>query len=145
MIRKRSFNVFVYLISIVVSSCFLFALDYVGTWIDSTTVPDTTIILEFEKDMFTVTVDLPEPDPDTVATGTLESDGDTLTVTLISLDYFGTVYTGAELETILKNLLNLPGPVNSVTYSISENTMTISGELILTLTKTTDTLFSVKS
>ncbi len=143
--KKKLLYVLSGLIIISAASCFLFTPDYVGTWVDSTTVPGTTITLEFERDEFLVTVDLPELDPDTVAQGTLEKNRDTLTATLISLDYYGQEYTGALLETVLINILELPGPVNSVTYSVSGDTMTIQGELILKLTKESDTLTAVKS
>ena len=144
--KKKLLYVLSGLIIISAASCFLFTPDYVGTWVDSTTVPGTTITLEFERDEFVVTVDFPEPHPDTVARGTLERNRDTLTATLISLDHRGQVYTGAALETVLINLLKLPGTENSVTYSISGDTLTITGELILILTeKESDTLTAVKS
>ncbi len=123
------------IILFLVISCHIPTPDYVGSWLDSTTVPGTTITIVLKADTFTITIDIENPKPTEpyrrVVTGSLKSEGSTLTATIK-----GVTNDGVEVdEHLLQAILALiGGDTHTATYSIEEDTMTLSGDLLERLT-----------
>jgi hypothetical protein len=107
--------------------------DYVGVWVDSDTLAAdfTKVTFDLKSDEGTITIEPPSPAPATVITGTLEKSGSTLTATITAISVGGApqdvdIYLGLLLLT----------RENTFTYSVSGNTLTITGALIAALTAT---------
>jgi hypothetical protein len=157
--RRYRFVLLAIILSLLLSTCAQFDPQWMGTWVDDTTVRYVTITLDLGEDEGTLTVDNENLDAKTMKSiikGTLEGDEDTLTATISSiyaetkLNQDGITLTGALLEAYVTTEpddggLGLPGLTNSVSYHIEGNTMTLKGELISVLTEgQSDTLTAVK-
>jgi hypothetical protein len=122
--------------------------DYVGVWVDATTLAlaGTTVTFDLDADAATLTIDNTLAD-DVVVVGSLEqTNSTTLTTTITQMTVgVGPPLTGAALEAALFATYGLT-PVNTFTYSVAGNTMTITSALILALTNNfTNTLTAVRS
>jgi hypothetical protein len=121
------------------SSCDLSTPDYVGTWIDNSTVPGKTITAELEADEFTLTIDTENPMPlephIRIVTGTLSVRGNTMTATIT-----GIIDDGNELDDALLQAIFalIGGDTHNALYSIDGDTMILSGQLLILLTGQTD-------
>ena len=114
---------------------------YVGVWEDSTTLSAAFTVVTFDlgADEGTITIDYQPPNPkadsDVVITGTLSSSGSTLTATITAISVGGLPLTpDAAIDAFLAGLTPPQGRVNDFTWSVSGNTLTISGDLISALT-----------
>ncbi len=75
-------------IILLISACEQFDPQWMGTWVDDTTVPDTVITLDFDKWEGTVTVVNNDPSATirlTDVEGSLNGDEDTILATITSL------------------------------------------------------------
>ena len=109
--------------------------DYVGTWVDSTTLVAvaTTVTFDLSAEAGNIFIDKPVGD-DVEVIGILENDGSTLTATITQITVGSTVYTGALLDGFLALLTPPLTTVNTFTYGVAGNTLTITGNLISALT-----------
>jgi hypothetical protein len=118
-----------------ISSCDLSTPDYVGTWVDKSTVSGTTITVELEADEFTLTIDTENPTPPTphrrVVTGTLTVKGNTMAATITGIIEDGKKLDDALLQAIFALI---GGDTHNATYSIVGDTMILSGQLLIQLT-----------
>jgi hypothetical protein len=120
--------------------------DYIGVWVDSTTLAAglTTVTFDLSADEGTITIDKPVGD-DVEVNGTLEKTNSTLTATITQVTVGAVVYTGPALDAFLFALTPSLTTVNTFTYSVVGDTLTITGDLIDALTGgLTDTLTATK-
>lgn len=108
--------------------------DYVGIWVDATTLAlaGTVVTFDLEADAATITID--NVGDDVVVVGTLEKSGSTLTATITQITVGTTVYSGTALDLFLAAMIPPLTRVNTFTYSVVGDTLTITGDLILALT-----------
>ena len=135
---------------LLLSTCEQFDPQWMGTWVDDTTVPDTVITLDFDKWEGTVTVENNDPAATirlTVVEGSLNGDKDTILATITSLYQkygdgseilltdpnliFGYVVTPPDPD--CPTCLGLEWPC-SVSYHIEGETITLTGPLVSVLT-----------
>ncbi len=146
--RRYRFVVLSITLGLLLGTCVQFDPQWMGTWVDDTTVPYVTITFDLGEDEGTLTVDNENPDAKTMKTivkGSLKGDEDTLTATISSiyaetqLNPDGFTLTGALLEAYVTTEppdgLGLPGLTNSVSYRIESEIMTLNGEFISVLTE----------
>ena len=122
-------------IFVLVISCYVPTPDYVGSWVDSTTVTGTTITIVLKTDTFTITIDTENPKPPApyrrVVTGSLKSDGSTLIATIKGVKNDGVALDDPSLQALFALI---GGDTHTATYSIEGDTMTLSGFLLVLLT-----------
>ena len=123
------------IIFFLVISCHVPTPDYVGSWVDSSTVPGTTITVVLKADNFTITIDTENPKPPApyrrVVTGSLKSDGSTLIATIKGVKNDGVALDDPSLQALFALI---GGDTHNATYSIEGDTMTLSGFLLMLLT-----------
>ena len=156
--KKHGCLIFTILILIaLLISCETTNPQWIGIWVDDTSLPLATITLDFNRAAGTVTLDNSDPEAEawlTIITGSLGGDENTLTATISSIyqesnsNPDGITLKGPLLEAYLLTL-GLPGLSNSVSYSIVTQgdtiTLILQGELISVLTEgASDTLQAVK-
>ena len=134
------------LLALLVTACPVIPPDYVGLWVDSTTLLGlgTTVTFNLSADEGTITIVSPVPANDPVFTANLVQDGTTLTATITALSVGGAAVPDALVDGALA-LKGIASRTQSFTYSVVGDTLTITGTLILALTGSlTNTLTAVK-
>jgi hypothetical protein len=152
--RRYRFVLLAIILSLLLSTCAQFDPQWMGTWVDDTTVSMVTITLDFSEDYGTIIVDNEDPTAKTKKTivkGTLTGDEYTLTatVTYIYLESNTSppiIFESDEPYSIEAYLitLGLDGLKNSASYRIENNTITLKGKIISVLTGGPDELTAVK-
>ncbi|MBA7572797.1 hypothetical protein ES708_14583 [subsurface metagenome] len=137
----------------VFSACDTFDPQWIGIWVDDSTVENVKVILDLGKDEGTVRVENSDPTAEislTIVDGSLEGDEDTITATITYL-YAEENDPPAVFETKNRAMIEAylrtlgVGRTNSCSYTIEGDTLTITGQLILVLTTNeSDTLTAVK-
>jgi hypothetical protein len=124
------------LLALLFTACPVIPPDYVGVWVDSTTLALTSCIVTFDlsADEGTITIDNVGTVQDIVFTATLAQDGGTLTATITALSIGGTPIADAGIDAALIGLGVTGGRTQSFTYDVTGDTLTISGQLIADLT-----------
>jgi len=151
--RRYRPGILAILIVCLLTTCNMFDPQWMGVWVDATTVDQVTVTLDLGKDEGTVTVVNTDPDAETSLTiveGSLEGDEDTITATITYLyakrndspEPFETD-NPAFIEAYMRTLG--VARTNSCSYTIEGNTFTIWGPLISVLTENvSDTLTAIK-
>jgi hypothetical protein len=142
------------LVVCILSACNMFDPQWMGVWVDDSTVLDVKVTLDLGKDEGTVTVVNSDPSADTALTiveGSLDGDEDTITATITYLYAESNDDPPKVLETessaIIEAYMRTLGVArtNSCSYAIEGNIFTIRGPLIRVLTvNVSDTLTAVK-
>lgn len=140
------------LTSLLCSTCNLFDPPWAGVWVDDTTVDKVVITFDLEKWKGTVTVEDNNDNPApyawlTIVKGDLDGDEDTMIATIRSIYQKNQDYPDGFDEPLVYPWLlaiitadppegfGLPGLENAVSYTIEGDTLTLTGQLILVLTK----------
>jgi hypothetical protein len=110
--------------------------DYVGVWVDSTTlsIGPVPVTFDLSADEGTITIDKPGTTEDIVFTANLAQDGSTLTATITALSVGGTAVPDGLIDATLVGLGVTGGRTQSFTYDVTGDTLTITGDLISDLT-----------
>ena len=132
--NKKWFFVFVpFIVVVLFMSCDLFGTpDYVGTW--TATVGTTSITMEFAKRTFSVTIDATDPVAQYVISGELDESaaagGLDATITAVTLN--GVVLDAAMTAAFFAQYTLTAD--QTFTYTVTGESITVSGDLLFALT-----------